>query len=374
MSLPRVPASPAPAAVPTAVRRALPAPRSRRWPAALGAPLLVLALAGCGSLPSLPGLGGGSAAAKPAAPSADDLQYQKVIELEKKKDLVGALALLQPLADKGHLNSVHYLGESYRVGDLVPKDLAKAVALYRQAGEAGHVPSMRRLAVMVEKGEGTAPDVAEAYRWMAKAAAAGDAASINDEGVMIEQGRGVPKNPKEAAWRYLKAAQAGNVTAMNNVGIAYQEGLFNFGQRDDKAAAGWFIQAAVAGHQGARERVAKAGYRSPDQMLAALNTALEQRNRRGGGWRAANYKHHGDRGAELTLFSQGMMQGRQEVSDIIDVTVYRHREGRTVVAMEVKKSALNAGYTARQWRDQMLAALGVNSLDPNYVEFTGDAK
>ena len=327
----------------------------------------VLLAAGCGSTAD-------TAPARPPAPklerlSPQDLRLMNVTRLEGEKNTAAAVAELKTLVAEGHAPSIFHLAENHREGAIVPRNHVEATALYRVAAEKGHGESMRRLTLMLEKGEGVPHNVAEAYTWASKAAAAGNAAGMNDQGLMLEFGRGVASDPKAAAALYRKAADLGNHFAMFNLGLAYEKGVVG-GKADPLQAANWFIAAAYEGNPSAKSKVTEAGYRSPPQVMAALNQVVSKGQR----WRAANYKDRGPNGGDVTLFNETNLQSKREVANLLDIEVYPLKTRQTVFSVNVRKSTLNAGYTAREVRTLVMKELGLASANPNYLVFEGDAK
>ena len=79
-------------------------------------------------------------------------------------------------------------------------------------------------------------------------------------------GRGVARDPAEAAGYFFDAAMAGHVRAMFNLAVCYEAGAGV--EADDQQALSWYGQAAHHGHGGARRALAALQRRLDDDDLA----------------------------------------------------------------------------------------------------------
>ncbi|MDX1594175.1 MAG: hypothetical protein R3298_08000 [Gammaproteobacteria bacterium] len=134
--------------------------RLRNAPAALLLSLLLLA-----GLPS----------PAPAATLAD------AVAAIDRAEYGRALALLRPMAEKGHPAAQFHLANLHSLGQGVPVDQPRAAALYARASEAGHLGATRTLANMVLSGLGVPRDEARAVALLERAAAQAEQQAIEEE-------------------------------------------------------------------------------------------------------------------------------------------------------------------------------------------------
>ena len=149
-------------------------------------------------------------------------------------------------AEKGDVEAQLYLGDTYQLGEIVPKNCEEAVRWYRKAAEQGHVPAQSHLGHAYYLGSGVEKDHTEAAKWFYKAASAGYANAQTILGIMLSHDDGV-----EAANWYLRAAAQGEPKAQYCLGLSYKVG---FGVPQDFVEAyKWFNLAAAQGHEEAFE-------------------------------------------------------------------------------------------------------------------------
>jgi TPR repeat protein len=89
-------------------------------------------------------------------------------------DYQTALAIWQPLAEKGDVAMQLLVGSIYDYGQGVPQDDAEAAKWYERAAEQGDEGASYIIASMYEHGDGVMQDVQRAFYWYAQAAALGD--------------------------------------------------------------------------------------------------------------------------------------------------------------------------------------------------------
>ena len=92
--------------------------------------------------------------------------FRDAAKLHRAGDTAAAIAIWQPLAQKGDANAAFNLGTIHQHGDGVAKDPAQALKWYRIAAERGDRESQSRLGAMYLNGEGTAKDEKEGWRWI----------------------------------------------------------------------------------------------------------------------------------------------------------------------------------------------------------------
>lgn len=87
-------------------------------------------------------------------------------KLHRSGNTAAAIAIWQPLAEKGDVNAAFNLGTLHQHGDGVAKNPTEALKWYRIAAERGDRESQSRLGAMYLNGEGTAKDENEGWRWI----------------------------------------------------------------------------------------------------------------------------------------------------------------------------------------------------------------
>lgn len=97
-------------------------------------------------------------------------------------------------AEEGDPVAQVLIGNTYLVGDGVPRDCAEAIKWFAKAAEQGNAVALYNLGLMHSNGEGVPQSDAEAARWYRKAAEQGNADAQYDLGVMFANGEGVPRD------------------------------------------------------------------------------------------------------------------------------------------------------------------------------------
>ncbi|MEO6114077.1 MAG: SPOR domain-containing protein [Sphingomicrobium sp.] len=125
------------------------------------------------------------------------------IDAWQKGDAVGAVAIWQPLADKGDADAAFNLGQAYRLGKGVPLDLAKAQDLFERSARKGHVDAQTTLGLLLfQNGNRVA-----AMRWLKAAADVGEPRAMLVYGTALYNGDGIAQDPV-AAYAYVSRAAA----------------------------------------------------------------------------------------------------------------------------------------------------------------------
>jgi hypothetical protein len=155
----------------------------------------------------------------PAAVAADELgRGIAALEAGNAKE---ALAILQPLADRGNADAQLRLALMYYNGHGVKENEAQAVELLRRSAKSGNVEAMYQLGNVFTFGQQAAGMVddadLEAARWYHQAALAGNRDAQYSLGLAFMSGKGVVKDSKEAAYWMEKAAKAGHPDARSYV-------------------------------------------------------------------------------------------------------------------------------------------------------------
>jgi TPR repeat protein len=137
-------------------------------------------------------------------------QFEDAMDAMTRGDHAGAIQLLGPLAEQGHMDAQYYLGLIHDKGLGVPVDYDEAVKWYLKAAAQGAAYAQNNLGVMYAMGQGVPQDYQEAFKWYKKAAEQGDAIAQNNLGALYEEGHGVAQDYQEALVWYQKAARQGN--------------------------------------------------------------------------------------------------------------------------------------------------------------------
>ena len=180
----------------------------------------------------------------PPAP-LDDAQ-----EALARKDFGKAVALLQPLAERGDAKAERMLGLLFRDGLGVEKNTQHAFNWINKAANRGDLEAQYALGRIYETGDGVTQDPVQAVAWFLKSAAQGFALAQNSIGLAYEFGRGIPENLNEALTWYRRAASQGHSLSEFNLGRYY---YFGIGVPADYGEAKkWLMVAADKGLPAAR--------------------------------------------------------------------------------------------------------------------------
>lgn len=100
-------------------------------------------------------------------------------------------------------------------------DYAKALALWQPLADKGNPAAQYQIGTLYAEGNGVQQNDATAAQWFQRAADQGDAAAQYNLGVSFAQGLGVPKDDAAAAKWFRRAADQGMPYAQLNLGILY---------------------------------------------------------------------------------------------------------------------------------------------------------
>lgn len=129
------------------------------------------------------------------------------------------IAVLKKKAAAGDAAAQVSLGDTYYLGEVVPKSMTEAVKWYRLAAAQGNAAAQYNLGTMYDNGEGVPESKTEAVSWFTLAAAHGDASAQYNLGNMYHKGEGVPRDNVQAyKWFSLAAAQ-GKATAKKTLAV-----------------------------------------------------------------------------------------------------------------------------------------------------------
>lgn len=171
-------------------------------------------------------------------------------------DHARAMALLQPIADKGDSWAAQQIAESYERGQGTAVDLPTAVTWYRRAAQAGAGFAMYRLGYNLANGRGVERNAEEAVRWFRAAADKEISAARACLAAHHLHGIGVELDYAAAAdWcRKAQETRGGNTWAPFLLGVMSENGLGT--PRDMEAAIRFYLASAQArnGHYHAKVR------------------------------------------------------------------------------------------------------------------------
>jgi TPR repeat protein/transglutaminase-like putative cysteine protease len=232
--------------------------------------------------------------------------YDSGLKAYEAKDYQRALALLKPLAEKGHASAQYYLGWMYEHGLGMAADHHEAARWYRLAAEQGDTSSQAQLGYFYQTGLGVVRDDGQATQWYARSADAGDRVGQMRLAVMYRDARGVARDFKQAekwlsmaadqdsAWAmkalgllytqggdgvaldyvkavelFRKASDRGDAEAQYNLGWAYESGLGV--AKDRQQALEWYGIAAGKGHAIAMQRLDKLNAGGSEWLSALIS-------------------------------------------------------------------------------------------------------
>lgn len=126
-----------------------------------------------------------------------------------------------------------------------------ALALLKPLAESGDTRAAAELGLTLVEGRGVPADPEAGRKWLEAATKDGWIDALYTLGVMQDKGLGVPRDPIAAAKWWLLAADQRDPQAQFNLGV-YAWNAEN-ARRDVKAACAWWERAAANGHRGALE-------------------------------------------------------------------------------------------------------------------------
>ena len=125
------------------------------------------------------------------------------IDAWQKGDAAAAVAIWQPLAEKGDADAAFNLGQAYRLGKGVPLDLAQAQGWLERAARRGHVDAAATLGLLLFQNGNRVSGM----RWLRAAAEAGEPRALLMVGTAMYNGDGVPED-HVTAYAYVSRAAA----------------------------------------------------------------------------------------------------------------------------------------------------------------------
>ncbi len=161
-----------------------------------------------------------------------------------------ALALLEPMAERGNPGAQNGLAVMYARGLGVRQDLGEAFKWHKKAALQGYALAQFFLGLMYADGQGVAQDAAQGAGWLRAAAQQGLPVAQFSLAAMYARGEGVGKDSYQAAAWYRKAAEQGHALAQHNLALLYLSG--EGVPRNPAEAFRWEQKAAELGDENAQ--------------------------------------------------------------------------------------------------------------------------
>lgn len=144
-----------------------------------------------------------------------DPEIVKAVDLIAGQGYSEALAILEPLAEKGDAAAQYHLGGMYVLAEGVEKDAAKAKELFERAAAQGEKRAVFRLGRLYEDGG----EHARAAEYYVQAARDGMPFAIQNLGNMLMRGAGVKLDLDKARRVYLLTAAEGDPMSQLALGL-----------------------------------------------------------------------------------------------------------------------------------------------------------
>ncbi len=151
-------------------------------------------------------------------------------------------------AQEGNLDKKYEMGKALYSGRGIEQDVVKAVEVITEAAERGHVESMIFLGDWYRARENSTPEPAQSLQWYKRAAAMKNNVGRMKYGLNFLQGVGTEIDFKRGIYWLERAAEKGNTDAMFEAGQAWID------QRPNGNAIAyiWLFLAAQLGHNDSR--------------------------------------------------------------------------------------------------------------------------
>lgn len=212
------------------------------------------------------GANGGGARTEDPSAMDPDRRFVDAKTAYDEQDFQRAAALLEPLAQDGHILSQYWLAQVYYLGfGGVERDAAAAARWYGRASQSGLVAAMHKLGTMYMEGEGVGRDPTRAAAWFRQAAERGHRESIVLIGRFYEQGYVYEQDDGQARVWFRRAAQHGSLEAMRRLArnLITSERI----PRDYRRAYTWLVISDLMGdRESARLREALRGRFHQDEI------------------------------------------------------------------------------------------------------------
>lgn len=162
------------------------------------------------------------------------------------------------------------------------KEYGKAVALWQPLAERGDAAAQYYLGTLFAEGNGVAQDDATAFSWFQRAAKQGNAAAQYNVGASYAAGTGVAKSSEDAAKWFRRAADQGFPFAQMNLALLYAAG--NGVPKDNVESFKWLeVAFARLPPGGPRMDVAHA---MQDVAAKMTGEEIDEAKRRAHAWKA----------------------------------------------------------------------------------------
>ncbi|GAA6059305.1 hypothetical protein JCM10212_005885 [Sporobolomyces blumeae] len=180
-------------------------------------------------------------------PEVDSRRKQKALVAE-------SIALLNKLAQRGHVKSQYFLADCYTQGVGTPKgkrDYDKAFPLFMLAGKHGHADASYRAAQCLEHGWGCRKDLAKSVSLYRRAAVLSHPGSMHRLGLAEINGElGLTKRPKDGVQWLKRAAELADQVdppqpqSLHELAVLHEKGIDNVVFQDEEYAAELLARAA----------------------------------------------------------------------------------------------------------------------------------
>ena len=131
--------------------------------------------------------------------------FERGLEAFQNGNKERALEEWRPLAEDGHAEAQHAIGNAYEYGHGTTADDREAIKWYRKAAEQNIADAQYRLGVLHDNGWGTPRDAVQAVFWYRRAAQLGHTFAQHDLAFMYLNGTGVPMDHVQA-YKWLRIA------------------------------------------------------------------------------------------------------------------------------------------------------------------------
>jgi TPR repeat protein len=158
------------------------------------------------------------------------------------------------------------------------RDYQAALAVWQPLAERGDADAQASIGLLYARGHGVSQDYGEAIKWFRLSAAQGYAIAQNNLGVMYRNGYGVQQDYAQALMHYRLSAAQGYALAQFSLGSMYENG--DGTRRDYEEAYMWYTLAADQGHRrAAHARVLLEPLMSAEQRRKGLARAQQRQTR-----------------------------------------------------------------------------------------------
>lgn len=158
------------------------------------------------------------------------------------------------------------------------RDYETALAVWEPLAERGDADAQASIGLLYARGHGVSQDYGEAIEWFRLSAAQGYAIAQNNLGVMYRNGYGVQQDYAQALMHYRLSAAQGYALAQSSLGSMYENG--DGTRRDYEEAYMWYTLAADQGHRRASHaRVLLEPLMSAEQRRKGLARAQQRQTR-----------------------------------------------------------------------------------------------